>query len=154
MLPCHDPVLPAYMYTQVSLIRKSEAKRRKAAALRREEERVLRAEQSLKRSAEREAERKERIAGEICTVCRVHNRDFICSLALIKFHSSSITLLSSSANKARKAQEKMARAEVEQGQAAAQAKATAVRRNVAQKAPVADAPLSELQKKLMARSAQ
>jgi hypothetical protein len=58
------------------------------------------------------------------------------------------------ANKARKAQEKAARAEVEQGAAAAQAKATAVRRNVAQKAPVAEAPMSELQKKLMARQAQ
>lgn len=91
MLPCHDPVLRAYMHTQVSLIRKSEAKRRKAAALRREEERVLRAEQALKRSAEREAERKERIAGEICTACRMHKRKFICSLALIQFHSSSIT---------------------------------------------------------------
>lgn len=54
---------------QVSLIRKSEAKRRKAAAARREEERVLRAEQALRRSAEREAERKERIAGaERCCV--------------------------------------------------------------------------------------
>jgi hypothetical protein len=48
---------------QVSLIRKSETKRRKAAALRREEERVLRAEQALRRSAEREAERRQRIAG-------------------------------------------------------------------------------------------
>jgi predicted 2-oxoglutarate/Fe(II)-dependent dioxygenase YbiX len=58
------------------------------------------------------------------------------------------------ANKARKAQEKAARAEVEQGAAAAQAKATAVRRNVAQKAPVSEAPMSELQKKLLARQAQ
>jgi Flp pilus assembly protein TadB len=49
----------------VALIRKSEAKRRKAAAARREEERVLRAEQALRRTAEREAERKERIAGDI-----------------------------------------------------------------------------------------
>ena len=48
----------------------------------------------------------------------------------------------------------MARAEVEQGAAAAQAKATAVRRNVAQKASAAEAPMSELQKKLLARQAQ
>jgi hypothetical protein len=58
------------------------------------------------------------------------------------------------ANKARKAQEKAARAEVEQGAAVASAKATAVRRNVAQKAPSTEAPMSELQKKLMARQTQ
>jgi hypothetical protein len=145
----HDRAIPADICTQVSLIRKSEAKRRKAAAIRREEERVLRAEQALKRSAEREAERKERIAGEICIVCL-----FLQKVAIQSSLELNHSLLFTTANKARKAQEKMARAEVEQGQAAAQAKATAVRRNVAQKAPVAEAPLSELQKKLMARSAQ
>jgi hypothetical protein len=73
-------------------------------------------------------------------------------LPLFCFHPISVT--PAAANKARKAEEKMARAEVEQGAAAAQAKATAVRRNVAQKASVAEAPMSELQKKLLARQAQ
>ncbi len=68
-----------------------------------------------------------------------------------RFHADGASF---AANKARKAQEKAARAEVEQGAAAAQAKATAVRRNVAQKAPVSEAPMSELQKKLLARQAQ
>jgi predicted 2-oxoglutarate/Fe(II)-dependent dioxygenase YbiX len=74
---------------------------------------------------------------------------FFFSRKLCTAHCSSFA-----ANKARKAQEKAARAEVEQGAAAAQAKATAVRRNVAQKAPVSEAPMSELQKKLLARQAQ
>jgi hypothetical protein len=140
----------------VSLIRKSEAKRRKAAAARREEERVLRAEQALKRSAEREAERRERVAGAPADACaRVLSLDT--SAAPRNAHyppPKSHTKCSAAANKARKAQEKAARAEVEQGAAAAQAKATAVRRNVATKAPVAEAPMSELQKKLLARKGQ
>jgi hypothetical protein len=132
----------------VALIRKSEAKRRKAAAARREEERVLRAEQALRRTAEREAERKERIAGDIGRdALFASNR--MCNVWYVVF-----LFYSFAANKARKAQEKAARAEVEQGAAAAQAKATAVRRNVAQKAPVSEAPMSELQKKLLARQAQ
>ncbi len=132
----------------MSLIRKSEAKRRKAAALRREEERVLRAEQALKRSAEREAERRERIAGTAFVA--FHTRFFVS----VMFSRAQSFRFRSAANKARKAQEKVARTEIEQGAAAAQAKATAVRRNVAQKAVVAEAPMSELQKKLQARQAQ
>jgi hypothetical protein len=58
------------------------------------------------------------------------------------------------ASKARKAQEKAARAEIEQGVAVAQAKALAARRNVAQKAVAAEAPLSELQKRLLSRQTQ
>ena len=91
------------------------------------------------RTAQREAERKDRIAGASPPSIPLSTQPHVFSTA---------------ANKARKAQEKAARAEVEQGAAAAQAKATAVRRNVAQKAPVAEAPVSELQKRLLARQAQ
>jgi hypothetical protein len=86
-------------------------------------------------------------------------REKLCSAALMMRLAFCILLqfvahCFRAANKARKAQEKAARAEVEQGAAAAQAKATAVRRNVAQKVLVAEAPMSELQKKLMARQSQ
>ena len=84
-----------------------------------------------------------------CSFASYQRRATITAMTL----SISRQMLRRAANKARKAQEKAARAEVEQGAAAAQAKATAVRRNVAAKAPVAEAPMSELQKKLLARKA-
>ena len=115
---------------------------------------MLRAEQALQRSAEREAERRERVAGGPPDVCaRVLSLHTSAAPRSPPWRFQSHAKCSTAANKARKAQEKAARAEVEQGAAAAQAKATAVRRNVAAKAPVAEAPMSELQKKLLARKA-